>query len=215
MLVESDALVGADRLAHPIDVGYTRGPFEAHITLFASDLENTTQIVPVAPDRVRLVNIAGTTRNRGAELLLRYRRNGFTLTGSYVHVDATEPDPAGGMRREVPLTPRHSGGLVAVWESHGRGRIGFEAYYTGAQSLDDNPFRAPSEPYFEVGLLGEIVLGKVRLFLNAENIFGVRQTRYDPLVRPTRTADGRWTVDAWAPTEGFTLNGGVRLKFGG
>ena len=27
--------------------------------------------------------------------------------------------------------------------------------------------------------------------------------------------DGRWTVDAWAPTDGFVVNGGIRMKFGG
>lgn len=40
-------------------------------------------------------------------------------------------------------------------------------------------------------------------------------TRYDSLLRPQRAADGRWTVDAWAPLEGFALNGGMRLRFGG
>jgi iron complex outermembrane receptor protein len=64
-------------------------------------------------------------------------------------------------------------------------------------------------------MMGEIALGKARLFLNAENVFGKRQTQYDPLVRPSRAADGRWTVDAWGPLEGFVLNGGIRLKFGG
>jgi len=28
-----------------------------------------------------------------------------------------------------------------------------------------------------------------------------------------RAADGRWTVDAWAPVEGRTVNGGLRLEF--
>ena len=37
-----------------------------------------------------------------------------------------------------------------------------------------------------MGLLGEMVLGNVRLFVNAENILNVRQTREDPLVRPVR-----------------------------
>ena len=41
----------------------------------------------------------------------------------------------------------------------------------------------------------------------------VRQTRYAPLVRPVRADDGGWTVDAWAPLEGRTINGGVRLRF--
>jgi hypothetical protein len=32
-------------------------------------------------------------------------------------------------------------------------------------------------------------------------------------VRPAPRADGRWTVDAWAPLEGRTVNGGVRVRF--
>ena len=72
--------------------------------------------------------------------------------------------------------------------------------------------RTPSKPYFEVGLLGEIAVGKARLFLNAENILNVRQTRYDPLLLPARAPDGRWTVDVWAPTDGFIVNGGGSLR---
>ena len=95
----------------------------------------------------------------------------------------------------------------------GVGRIGFEAYYTGRQQLEDNVFRTESRPYVELGLLGEIVLGPVRLFVNAENLLNVRQTKYDPLVRPVRAPDGRWTVDAWAPLDGRTVNGGLRISF--
>lgn len=203
------------------DVNYASGPIEASATLFGSDINHAVRIeefasVPGgAADRVRLVNADGVTRTRGAELLLRYRWEKFTLTGSYVFVDSTEPDLGGAGRRRVPVTPRHTAGMVAMWESHGKGRIGFEAYYTGRQSLDDNPYRTRSKPYFELGLLGEIVLGKARLFLNAENILDIRQSRYDPLVLPSRAADGRWTVDAWAPLDGFVLNGGIRLQFGG
>ena len=63
--------------------------------------------------------------------------------------------------------------------------------------------------------MGEIIFGDVSVFLNLENLLNVRQTKYDRMVRPARTPDGQWTVDAWAPTEGFVVNGGVRLKFGG
>jgi iron complex outermembrane receptor protein len=198
-----------------LDIGYSRGPIEASVTLFASNINNATRLVPIATDRVRLVNVDGETWIRGSELLLRYRWDAFTITGSYVYVDATEPDEAGVGRRRVPLTPRHTAGMVAMWEEHGRGRIGVEAYYTGKQSLDDNPFRTESRPYLHLGVLGEIVLGKVSLFANAENILGVRQTRYDPLLLPQRAPSGQWTVDVWAPTEGFILNAGIRLRFGG
>jgi iron complex outermembrane receptor protein len=197
-----------------LDLGYARGPIEAGLTLFASDIDHATRLETVGPARVRLINVAGPTRIRGSELLLRYRRNGFTLTGSYIYVHASEPAEGSAGRRQVPLTPRHSAGAVAMWEKHGKGRIGFEAYYTGRQQLDDNPYRSVSRPYLHVGLLGEIVLGKVSLFANAENILGVRQTRYHPLLLPARAPDGRWTVDVWAPTEGFVLNAGLRFRFG-
>lgn len=197
-----------------VDVGYASGPWEANVTLFGANVENAARLQEIAPNRVQLVNTDGTTRVRGAELLLRFKQGGFTVTGSYVFVDASEPDPSGTGRRDVPLTPKHTAGLVGMWEEHGKGRIGIEAYYTGSQALDDNPYRTRSRPYLHLGLLGEITLGEVSLFANAENILDVRQTKYNPLLLPQRAASGRWTVDAWAPLEGFILNGGIRLRFG-
>lgn len=198
-----------------LDVGYSAGPFQASMTLFGSDIDHGLQLRDAGPGRVKLVNANGVTRTRGGELMLRYRWNDITLRGSYVHVHASEPDPSGVGRRKVPQTPRHSAGMIAMWEQHGRGRVGLEAYYSGRQSLDDNPYRTRSRPYVEMGALAEITLGKVSLFVNAENILNVRQSRYDPILLPTRANDGRWTVDAWAPTEGRVINGGLRLKFGG
>ncbi|MFN3727687.1 MAG: TonB-dependent receptor plug domain-containing protein [Allosphingosinicella sp.] len=198
-----------------LDIGYARGPVEASVTLFASDIDAATRLVPIAADRVRLINASGRTRIRGSELLLRYRWDEFTVTGSYVYAHATEPVPTGAGRRRASLTPRHSAGVVAMWEEHGKGRIGVEAYYTGRQTLEDNPFRTSSRPYLHLGVLAEIVVGKVSLFANAENILDVRQTGYDPLLLPQRAPSGQWTTDIWAPTEGFILNAGIRMRFGG
>jgi iron complex outermembrane receptor protein len=196
------------------DAGYARGPIEASVTLFASNISNATRLHDVDADTVRLVNVDGVTRLRGSELLLRYKWRQFTVTGSYVYVDAAEPELNGAGRRQVPLTPKHTGGVVAMWEDHDKGRIGVEAYYTGRQELDDNPYRSTGRPYLHVGVLGEVVVGKARFFINAENILNVRQTKYDRLVLPARAPDGRWTVDVWAPSDGFIVNGGVRLRFG-
>lgn len=200
-----------------LDLGYRRGGLEANVTLFGSNTKGATRLeTNAAGTGVRLVNSPGQTRIRGSELLLRYRWDSFVLTGSYVYVDTSEPGPdAAAGRRTVPLTPRHTAGMVAMWEEHDKGRVGLEVYYTGRQALEDNPWRSRSKPYFEIGMMGEIAVGKARLFLNAENILGIRQTRYDSLLRPARAPDGRWTVDVWAPTDGFVLNGGVRFRFGG
>lgn len=196
------------------DVGYSRGGIELSATLFASDIENAVQLQEVDADTVRLINADGVTRTRGVELLARYRWESFVVTGSYVYVDASEPDPDLGGQRTTPETPRNTAGIVAMWEEHGRGRLGIEAYYTGEQELEDNPYRTKSEPYVELGVLGEITLGNASVFLNLENILDVRQTSEDSLLRPMRAPDGRWTVDAWAPLDGFTVNAGVRVRFG-
>jgi iron complex outermembrane receptor protein len=68
-------------------------------------------------------------------------------------------------------------------------------------------------PYFILGALVERKVGPLRLFVNFENLTDVRQTRWDPVVRPSRSVDGRWTVDAWAPLDGRVVNGGVRVQF--
>jgi iron complex outermembrane receptor protein len=51
------------------------------------------------------------------------------------------------------------------------------------------------------------------VFVNAENILDTRHTQYDPLVRPSRSPEGRWITDVWAPLEGVAINGGVRIAF--
>lgn len=198
-----------------LDLGYASGAWETTLTLFGSDIEDAVGLITVSPERVRLANIPGVTRTRGLEALGRWRSGPFVVTGSYLYVDASEPTETGA-RRDVSLTPRHSAGVVAMWEEHDRGRIGFEAYYTGEHPLEDDPYRVRGESYWELGLLGEVVVrDRYRVFLNLENLLNVRQTRQSPLVRPSRAPDGRWTVDAWQPLEGFVANAGIRIRFGG
>ena len=157
-----------------------------------------------------LTNAEVPATNRGVELLGTVRHEPFALTANYTFVQSREA--GGGGTVESALTPRHSAGLVGMWEREDVGRVGLELYYTGTQRLDENPYADESEPYVIVGLLAERQFDRVRLFINGENLTGVRQSRWQPLVRPSRAPDGRWTVDAWAPLDGRTVNGGLRLR---
>jgi outer membrane receptor for ferrienterochelin and colicins len=220
-LTEETEAAGLTRLSIPrglraeegrsasLDVSRTDGPASYTVTLFASRVRH-----PIDVDRSEgliLTNLAEPTTNVGVELIGTLRREPFAVTTTYTYVRSRESD--GAARLDAPLTPRHSAGLVGVWEREGVGRVGVEWYYTGVQRLEENPFRTESEPYAIVGLLAERQFGRLRLFINGENLTGVRQTRWDPLIRPTRAGDGRWTVDAWAPLEGRNVNGGVRVRF--
>lgn len=204
-----------------VDLGYRAGAFEGGLTVFSSTVDGATQLKPVAStlggplDAVQLSNADAETEIQGAELLLRYYWRDFKFTGSYLYLDASEANPEGFDRRQLPLTPQHLAGFVAMWERHGQGRVGFEAYYTGEQALYDNPYRSESEPYWHLGLLGEIVFGSTSLFINFENLLDVRQSDEDSILLPARAIDGQWTTDIWQNTDGFIVNGGVRFRFGG
>ncbi len=196
-------------LSTSFDVSRTDGPLSYTATLFASRIRDPLH-VERSPSYV-LSTLPDPTTNVGLELLGTWRRAPFSVTASYTYVRARETVNA--VQQDVPLTPRHSAGLVGMWEAEDVGRVGIEWYYTGTQSLDENPYRVTSEPYMILGLLAEKQFGRVRLFVNGENLTGVRQTRWDPLLLPTRAVDGRWTVDAWAPLEGRNINGGLRVRF--
>ena len=196
-------------LSTSFDVSRTDGPLSYTATLFASRIRDPLH-VERSPSYV-LSTLPDPTTNVGLELLGTWRRAPFSVTASYTYVRARETVNA--VQQDVPLTPRHSAGLVGMWEAEDVGRVGIEWYYTGTQSLDENPYRVTSEPYMILGLLAEKQFGRIRLFVNGENLTGVRQTRWDPLLLPTRAVDGRWTVDAWAPLEGRNINGGLRVRF--
>jgi len=191
------------------DVTRAVGPVTLTATAFGSRITD-----PAAVDRDTryvLFNRDGATTNVGAELLATARRGPWVGTSTYTYVRSREEGDNG--RQDVALTPRHSAGFVGMWEEEDWGRVGLELYFTGRQRLEVNPHRETSEPYVIVGLLAEKRVGLARLFLNAENLTNVRQTKWDSLLRPSRGVDGRWTVDAWAPVDGRVINGGVRLGF--
>jgi len=196
-------------LSASFDVTRTAGPFSSTATLFASRISDPIR-VDRSPSYV-LRNLADPTTNVGFELLGTFRREPVSITGTYTFVHARETVDT--IEQDVPLTPRHGAGIVGMWEKEDVGRLGIEWYYTGRQALEENPYRHTSEPYIVLGLLAERQFGRFRLFVNGENLTGVRQTRWDRLLLPDRAADGRWTVDGWAPLEGRNINGGFRMRF--
>lgn len=220
-LTEETEAAGLTRLAIPIalkaekgtsasfDLTRTQGIASFTFTAFGSKVSD-----PIRVERetsFTLLNEGRAARNAGIELLGSLRPGEFSLTASYAYVRSINYE--NGVQVQTELTPRHSAGVVGMWENEEHGRVGVEMYYTGKQRLEANPFRSESRPYVSFGALVEKKFGKWRLFLNAENLGNVRQTRWDRLVRPTRSFDGRWTVDAWAPLDGRAFNGGVRWSF--
>jgi iron complex outermembrane receptor protein len=185
------------------------GPASLTATFFASSVRHPIEVT--AHERYEIFNLPNPITNAGVELLGTWRKAPFVALASYTYVRSRKVEM--GSRVDVPLTPRHSLAMAVVWEKEATWRVGVESLYTGRQRLEHNPYRDESESYVEFGLMVERRVGPVAFFFNAENITDARQTRWNPLLRPNRGVDGRWTVDAWAPLEGRFLNGGIRLRF--
>jgi iron complex outermembrane receptor protein len=212
-LVPFGELEAERALGGMVDVGRSLGPWELNGTLFGSRVEDALVVTPDGAGRLILANSGEPVRTSGTELLVRYHRGPVHVTGTHAYTRSSEGVPVGAGRREVPLTPRHAIGLVGAWEAEGEGRVGVEVYYTGRQTLEENPYRDESRPYWILGFLVERRFGPARFFVNLENLFDTRQTEYDRLVLPARSLEGEWITDVWAPLDGRAINGGVRLAF--
>jgi iron complex outermembrane receptor protein len=220
-LTEETDAAGLTRLQMPVplvaergdsfsfDLTRAVGPVTITGTLFASSVDDPVNVERATAYTIQ--NAAGPSTNVGVEFLGTYRRAPYSVTGNYTVVRAREERD--GTRVQTALTPAHSISLVGMWEKEKLGRIGVEYYFTGSQRLDSNPYRDRSESYSIIGLLADRTYGRYRVYVNLENLTGVRQSTYDPLVRPSQAVDGRWSVDAWAPLDGRTLNAGVRVTF--
>src|SRR5262249_8375351 len=146
-------------------------------TLFGSRITNALA-ADTSGTRLTFFNRRAATRGAGAEGFARLRHREWVVTGSYAWTRVTEAE-RDGARVDVPLTPRHTWSIVGGWERHGVARVGFELYRTGSQRLEDNPYRQQSAAYTIFGLLAERRLGRMRLFVNLENLGDVRQTTFD------------------------------------
>jgi outer membrane receptor for ferrienterochelin and colicins len=190
-----------------LDAKWADEGWDVNVSVFNSEIHDA--LAQSAAEKLELVNAPGPQRAPGAELLIHYVAGPLQVIGSYSHIQATEASLT-GLRQDTPLVPRNSAELGAIAENKKRGRIGLELGYTGRQGLEDDPYRNVSEPYLELNALGEIRFGAVSIFINAVNLTNVRQTHFDPLIRPTPGLGGTPITEVWAPLDGRTFNVGIR-----
>lgn len=194
-----------------LDAKWADEGWDLNLSLFTSEIRDALEAVAQPGERLELVNAPGRRRAPGAEVLLGYVAGPLHALASWSYIDATETTAAGA-RGPVALVARQSASIDAILESEKRGRIGFELDYVGQQALANNPYRATSRSYIQLNVLAEIRLGSAAIFFNALNLTDVRQTNFDPLLRPVPGPGGDPITDVWAPLAGRTFNLGIRVE---
>jgi iron complex outermembrane receptor protein len=94
-----------------------------------------------------------------------------------------------------------------MYEIEGKLKLGLEAYYFSPQKLTDGSI---GRSYWLSGLMAEKIWDRFSLFINFENIFDLRQTRFDSIY--TGPVSNPVFRDIYAPLDGFVVNGGIKIR---
>ncbi|WP_163398105.1 TonB-dependent receptor [Flavobacterium fluviatile] len=163
-------------------------------------LENDT-------DYAFFVNASDPVVSRGFETNVKFiYKEDFKLFARYTFTDAQAKYLTGN--QFLPLLPKNKVNLALIYEKENNFKIGLEGYFTDEQFLYDGT-KTPA--FWELGFMVEKTLWKnFAFFINFENFTDTRQSNYkrvvnDPHNNPTFD-------DIWTHTEGFTINGGLKIK---
>ncbi|NOT51286.1 MAG: TonB-dependent receptor, partial [Chitinophagaceae bacterium] len=153
----------------------------------------------------RLNNVNGHIDSKGVEtnMKLGYKDFklflGYTFTQAYLH--------QGNSKIDSYLTPKHRLNSVLLYEVHEKIKIGLEGYYFSKQKLSDG---ATGKSYWIMGFMAEKLWEKLSLYINFENFFDARQTKFDTIY--TGSISNPQFRDIYAPLDGFVINGGIKLR---
>jgi len=173
---------------------------------FYTNIDNPLVLDNYAADKYRFVNATKPVQSKGFETNARFiYRNNFKLFLGYTFTHATAKYLPGN--QFLSLVPKNKLNSAFIYEKEGKIKLGLEAYFTGKQYLSDGT-RTPS--FSECGFMAEKIFQKFSLFINFENFTDTRQSKYKSVVNGSHLDP---TFDEiWTHTEGFVVNGGVKIR---
>lgn len=177
----------------------------ANILFFYTQLKDPLVLDSSANGAYEFVNANGHIDTKGLEANLRLSYRDFKLFIGYTFADVNSHYD--NVKAWFPLTPRHRLNNVLMYEIEEKLKIGLEAYYYSPQKLSGG---ATGKSYWICGAMAEKLWEKFSLFINFENIFDARQTRFDTIY--TGSINNPTFRDIYAPLDGFVVNGGIKLR---
>lgn len=163
----------------------------------------------LAPDTGGVFKFANADQpitSAGFETNARVVYDFVKLFAGYTFTDAKAEYLTGN--QTLPLLPRNRINSALLFEREGNFKTGIEAYYSSSQFLSNG---LKTKSFSEFGIFGEKTFGKISLFINAENITDIRQSRFGPVVFPPHQSPT--FSEIYTHTEGRVFNGGIKVKF--
>ncbi|MEO8237826.1 MAG: TonB-dependent receptor [Flavobacterium sp.] len=180
--------------------------FAANQMFFITEI-NKPLILQNNSGNLFFINASNPVLSRGFETNLKFiYQEDFKLFVGYTFTDAKAKYLIGN--QFLPLLPKNKVNLALIYEKENNFKMGLEGYFTDQQFLY-NGTQTPA--YWEFGFMAEKTLwNNFAFFINFENFTDTRQSKYKSVVNGPHNAPA--FDDIWTHTEGFTINGGVKIK---
>jgi len=150
-------------------------------------------------------NANGNIETKGFETNIKLRFEDISCYIGYTFIDAKRN--FNNISTINPLTAKHriNANLMYEWEE--KLRIAYEVFYVGNQFLTNSE---KVRDYWVMGISSEYKFKYFSLFLNLENFLDSRQSRYENMY--SGTIQNPQFREVYTPTDGFILNGGIKVK---
>lgn len=148
----------------------------------------------------------GSIVTRGIEINAKLTYNNFKLFIGYTLADVNQK--LNGNSTIFPLVAKHRLNNVLMYEIEEKLKVGLEAYYYSRQHLNDGTI---GQSYWLCGFMAERLWEHFSIFINFENLFDTRQTKFDTIY--TGSITNPTFRDIYAPVDGFVVNGGIKFRF--
>ncbi len=179
--------------------------FSINQLFYYTQVTDPLVLEPAAGGVYRFRNSASPVITKGFETNAKFTYDIAKLFIGYTYTNAKGGYLTGD--RRLPLIARSKINSSLVFEKAESFKGGLEGYYSSPQTLDD---RSRTRSLFEVGLFAEKIFEKFSLFINAENLTDVRQSRYGPVILGSHS-DPTFS-QVYTHLEGRLFNGGIKIR---
>jgi outer membrane receptor for ferrienterochelin and colicins len=141
----------------------------------------------------------------GSETNLKLKMDETEFSVGYTYLDVQKQYDK--IHPNLEFTPRSRLVMTLVFGEENNWRIGLEEFYTGSQYLPDGTM---GRDFWITGAIAEKVLKRFTFVANVENLFDVRQTRYESVVLPPYNKPTFRPV--YAPLDGIVVNVAIKIR---
>lgn len=160
---------------------------------------------PLVLDTFSFVNKILPILTKGFESDLTFTTDDLQFYVAYSYVDARRKFNL--IQSFVPLTPQNKINMDVIYEKEDNFSVACEGYYVSSMYRD---FDTKTKSYFTSGLIVQKHFSHFDLIANCENLFDVRQTRFENIVIPP-ISDPTFR-QIYAPLDGRVFNVALRIK---